>query len=96
VTIAEDRTRAHRLIEELCGATDPAADHAVAVLNAHAAALTWIRDTTGSYPAPPTVAAHLKNVAEQLRTGAMAGDPATVLRLAAAEALATYRATAAA
>jgi hypothetical protein len=91
----DPRARAHALIDELFGAPDAAADRAVAVLNAHAAALAWVRDTTGRYPAPPDVAARLDVVAQRLRGGGDDRDPATVLGQAAVDALAAYRSAAA-
>jgi hypothetical protein len=96
MTTADDRARAHTLIEDLFGAPDPAADRAVAVLNAHAAALAWIRDTTGVYPAPASIAAQLDSAAEELRSGADGRDPVAVLGRVAVDALAAYRATVAA
>jgi hypothetical protein len=90
-----DRTRAHALIDELFGAPDTAADRAVAVLHAHAAALAWVRDTTGRYPAPAEVAARLDAAAQRLRSGADDRDPVSVLGQAAVDALAEYRSAAA-
>jgi hypothetical protein len=92
---AEDRDRAHAMVDELLGPTDPAADRSVTVLHAHAAALTWVHDTTGRYPAPAGVAAQLSRAAEQLRTGADDRDPVAVLGQAAVDAVAAYQATAA-
>lgn len=66
----------------------------MAVLNAHAAALAWIRDTTGRYPAPAEVAARLNAVAERMRSGADLRDPAPILLRIAADALAEHRAAA--
>ncbi len=37
MSAAEDRTRAHALVDDLLGQSDQAADRAVAVLHAHAA-----------------------------------------------------------
>ena len=96
MTASADRDRAHALVDELFGPTDPAADRAVDILHAHAAALTWVREIIGSYPAPPSVAAHLARTAEGLRADAEHGEPAAVLHEAAVEALAAYRATSAA
>jgi hypothetical protein len=45
---ADDRTRAHALVDDLLGQPDQAADRAVEVLHAHAATLAWVRDATGS------------------------------------------------
>jgi hypothetical protein len=88
-----DSTRAHALTDALFGQPDAAADRAVAVLNAHAAALAWIRDTTGTYPAPPSVAEQLAAVSRQLRNGDDPRDPAPVLIQVAVEALAAHRMT---
>jgi hypothetical protein len=93
---AEDRSRAEELVKDLFGPSDPAADRAVAVLQAHVAALAWVRDATGSYPAPAEVATALDGVAELLRSGADERDPAPVLGQAAVDALASYRAAGAA
>jgi hypothetical protein len=57
-----------RVVEELCGplaadpAADRAADRAVRVLHAQAAALAWVRQTAGAYPAPPAVSQRLAEV----------------------------------
>ncbi|WP_239333375.1 MULTISPECIES: hypothetical protein [unclassified Frankia] len=92
MSTADDRTWAHALVDELVGQPDQAADRAVAVLHAHAAALAWVRDTTRFYPAPPSIAAELNSVAMRLRTGADEGDPVAVLGRVAVDALAAYRA----
>ena len=65
------------------------------MLHAHAAALAWVRDTTGTYPAPASVADRLAAVAEQLRKDDDR-DPVAVLGQAAVDALAALRAHAAA
>ena len=91
-----DRARAHALIDELVGPSDAAADRTVAVLHAHAAALAWVRNTTGSYPAPADVATRLDEAAARLRTGEDARDPVAVLGQAAVDALAAHRSAAAA
>jgi hypothetical protein len=83
--------RAHALIDELCGPPDEAADRVVVVLNAQAAALAWVRDVTGVYPAPASVSARLDEAAASLRTGADARDPASALVQVAQEALARHR-----
>ena len=70
MTTNADTDRAHALIDEFWGPSDAAADRAVAVMHAQAAALAWVRDTTGTYPAPASVAAELERVAWPLRTGA--------------------------
>ena len=38
---AGDRERAHALVDQLCGPSDTAADRAIEILHAHAAALSW-------------------------------------------------------
>lgn len=96
MTAAEERALAYALVDSLCGSPDQAADRAVAVLHAHAAALAWIHDTTGVYPAPPAVATRLSNAADSLRTGADDRDPVAVLGQTAVDALAAHRASAAA
>ena len=88
--------RAHALIDKLFGPTDAAADRAVAVIHAQAAALAWVRDATGTYPAPAIVAAELDRVARQLRSVDDGRDPVPVLGQTAVDALAAYRASAAA
>ncbi|AEH11759.1 MULTISPECIES: hypothetical protein [Protofrankia] len=96
MSTADDRTRAHALVDDLLGQPDQAADRSVAVLHAHAAALAWIRDTTGLYPASPGIVAELNSVAGRLRTGIDDRDPVAVLGQAAVDALAAHRASAAA
>jgi len=91
-----DQARAHALVDALLGPPDQAAERAVAVLNAHAAALAWACDTNGAYPAPASVAAQLDSAAERLRTGADERDPVAVLGQMAVDALAAHRSTAAA
>jgi hypothetical protein len=93
---AADRARAHALVDDLLGPPDTAADRTVTVLHAHAAALAWICDTTGTYPAPADVAARLNDAAERLRTGDDIRDPVVVLGQVAVDALAAHRSTAAA
>ena len=95
MTAAVALTHAHTLVDDLLGPPDRAADRAVAVLHAHAAALAWIRDTTGAYPAPAEVAARLDSVAASLRGGDNR-DPAAVLGQTAVDALAAFRSTVAA
>ena len=92
----DDRARARALVDELFGPPAPPADRAVAVLNAHAAALAWVRRTTGAYPAPASVSEQLNRAAERLRSGADGRDPLTVLGQVAADALAAHRAASAA
>jgi hypothetical protein len=88
-----DRARARQLVHDLLGPSDAAADRAVTVLHAHAAALAWVRDVTGRYPAPDVVAAQLEAVAHRLRAEAVDEDPVAVLHTVAVEALAAYRHT---
>lgn len=61
------------------------------VLYAQAAALTWVRHTTGSYPAPQSVAQRLAEAAAELRGDQR--DPVTVLISVAAAAVAEHQAT---
>lgn len=96
MTTAGDRIRAHALVDDLLGPSDELADRAVAVLHAHAAALAWVRETIGRYPAPTSVAAMLATAAERLRSGEGDRDPVAVLGQAAVDALAAHRAAAAA
>jgi hypothetical protein len=91
---------ARAALDALCGpllpdpVADQAADRAVRILHAHAAALTWVRQATGSYPAPLEVAGRLAEVATQLRGDDR--DPVAVLIGVAAVAVAEYQATTAA
>ena len=91
---------ARRAVEDLCGplAADPVADHtadrAVRVLHAQAAALAWVRQTTGTYPAPSAVAKRLAEAAAQLRGDDR--DPVAVLIGVAATAVVEHQATTAA
>jgi hypothetical protein len=62
------------------------------VLDAHAAALAWIREAVGSYPTPRLVAVKLEQVASDLRSPDDERGPALVLGQAAVDALAGYRA----
>jgi hypothetical protein len=89
--MTSDRDRAHALVDALLGAPDEAAYRTVAILNAHSAALAWVRDTTGTYPAPANVAAYLAAAADRLRSGEDLRDPVAVLGQAAVDALAAYR-----
>jgi len=90
-------TDPHMALQALCGdlpadpEKDRAADRAVQVLHAHAAALAWVRQATGTYPALPAVAAHLAEIAAQLRDDDR--DPLTTLIAAAATAVTQHRAT---
>ncbi|MBE1485671.1 hypothetical protein [Plantactinospora soyae] len=93
MTDSDGRRRAHALVDELVGPSDETADRAVEVLHAHAAALAWVRDTTGSYPAPPMVTAALNEAATALRSGGDWRDPVAALGQAAVEALTAYRST---
>jgi hypothetical protein len=94
MTVTTEQARAYALIEEFFGTSDPAADRVVEVLHAQAAALEWIRDTTGTYPAPAPVAVRIAEVAHRLRTCQDDREPMTVLRETAEQALADYRAAA--
>jgi hypothetical protein len=87
--------RAHGLVDAVCGEPDAAAVRAVAVLQAHGAVLAWVRQATGSYPAPVRVAERLQEAALRLRTGVDAGEPGAVLVQIAAAALAEDRSRAA-
>jgi hypothetical protein len=80
--------RAHALVDELCGPPDAAADRAVDVLHAQTAALAWVRQLTGVYPAPARVAERVATAARKLRTGEDDRDPRLVLVQVAAAALA--------
>jgi hypothetical protein len=91
MTTTGDRVRAHALVDELLGTSDEAADRTIAVLNAHAAALAWIREATGGYPAPASVAAALAKAAQRLRTGEDGRDPVAVLGQVAVDALTAHR-----
>jgi hypothetical protein len=86
MTSERDVARALALVEKLFGPSDERADRVVEVLNAQAAALSWVYETTGAYPAPPEVAKQLHDVAMTLREDDR--DPVPVLRQVAADALA--------
>jgi len=88
--VSVDHARLQAVIEDLAGPTDAAGDRAAAVLHARVAALAWVRDTTGAYPAPAAIAA----AAEQLRGDQR--DPADVLTRVALDAVAAFRTAAAA
>src|SRR5262245_61672158 len=92
-TMTAVSARAVALVQELFGLSDPVADHVVEVLHAQGAALEWVREKIGTYPAPRPVAAHLEAVAQRLRSGVDRRDPVVALQEAAEEALATYQAT---
>ncbi|MFC0529673.1 hypothetical protein [Phytohabitans kaempferiae] len=94
MTSAVDTAQAMALVEMLFGTPDAAARRAVAVLHAQAAALAWVRDTTGHYPAPKPVASALSRAAAALRDGTDDRDPAEVLPAIAADALGTFLAAA--
>jgi hypothetical protein len=89
-------------IEALCGplpadpVADRVADRAVQVLHARAAALSWARQATGSYPAPPVVARRLGEAAAQLCGDSDERDPHTVLIGIAVAAVAEHHASTAA
>jgi hypothetical protein len=86
--------RALALVEELFGVPDEAANRAVDVIHAQAAAFAWVRERTGTYPTPRPIAARLDEIARRLKSGFDDRDPVPVLRQAAAEALAEYQAKA--
>jgi len=94
----ERRVRSRALVHSIFGLdpdadADAAAARVVAVMHAQAAALGWVRDTTGVYPAPRPVADAIAAAAQKLRTDDDR-DPALVLRQTAIDALAEYRAAA--
>ncbi|WP_157474471.1 hypothetical protein [Parafrankia sp. EUN1f] len=93
MTIHHDRAQAHALVERLVGLPDQAADRAVTVLHAHAAALAWVRTAAALHPTPPAIAAELNAAAERLRS-VDGRDPAPVLGQAAIAALTAHRARA--
>jgi hypothetical protein len=92
VPVTVDHARLYAVIEDLAGPTDAAGDRAAAVLHAQVAALAWVRDTTGAYPAPAPIAAAISTAAEKLRGDDR--DPVDVLTRVALDAVATHRATA--
>ncbi|KQC35148.1 hypothetical protein UK82_28065 [Frankia sp. ACN1ag] len=92
----DERAQAQVLVDRLLEQPDDAADRVVAVLHAHAAALAWVRDSVGLYPASPEIAAVLNDLAGQLRDVGDERDPVAVLGQAAVDAPAAYRAAAAA
>jgi hypothetical protein len=81
-----DRARARALVESLCGTPDEAADRAVQVLHAHAAALAWLRAATKTRPATAAATARLRAAAAQLRRADDERDPYLVLIRVAADA----------
>lgn len=90
----EHLARSHALVDSIFGlapdaAAEVAAARAVEVIDAQAAALAWVRDVTGTYPAPRPVADAIAKIAERLRLED--GNAAALLREAAAAALAAYR-----
>ena len=89
-----DQAHLHAVIEDLAGPTDAAGDRAAAVLHAQVAALAWVRDTIGAYPAPAPIAAAIAGAAEELRGDDR--DPVDVLTRVALDAVALYCTTAAA
>jgi hypothetical protein len=80
-----DLAGVHALIEQLCGIPDARAVRAVEVSNAQLAALAWVRESTGAYPA--TVSARLQEVADQLCLPGDGRDPREVLIQAAVAAV---------
>jgi hypothetical protein len=92
----ERRRRTHALVDSIFGLVpdaeaDAVAARAVEVLNAQAAALAWVRDTTGVYPPPRLVTDAVAAAAARLRSDDQR-EPTKVLRQTAAEALAVHRA----
>ena len=86
--------RVHALIDELFGVPDEAANRSVDVLHAQAAALTWVHEVTGTYPAPRHVAEAVDRVARPMRTGEDMRQPTEILRQVAADALASSQSSA--
>jgi hypothetical protein len=80
-----DLAEVHALIEQLCGTPDADAIRAVEVSNAQIAALAWVRESTGAYPA--AVSARLQDVADELCRPGEDRDPREVLIQAAVAAL---------
>jgi hypothetical protein len=89
-----DHDRLYAVIEDLAGPTDAAGDRAAAVLHAHVAALAWVRDTIGVYPAPAPIAEAIATAAAQLRDDDR--DAVDVLIRVAVDAVSAYRTTVAA
>jgi hypothetical protein len=92
----ERRNRWHTLVDGILNLppdarADSAAARVVEVIHAQAAALAWVRDRTGVYPAPRPVSDAVAAAAARLRTDD--GDPATILRRVASDALAEYQAS---
>jgi hypothetical protein len=79
--------RAVQLIEDYWGKPDAGTQRWLEVFHASTAALLWVKQATGSAPAP-AVADQVEVVAERLRSGADDGDPSAVLMQAAKAALA--------
>jgi hypothetical protein len=77
----------------VCGVPDAAANWAVDVIHAQAAALAWVRDTTGFYPAPSAVASRIAVAAAELRVGPPGHDPVEHLAQVARDALRDLRAS---
>lgn len=75
------------LTHALDGSPDVGAIRAVEVLDAHAAALAWLRQTTGTFPAPAGVAARLQIAADLLLSTTDGRDPRDVLVQVAASAV---------
>jgi hypothetical protein len=80
-----DFAEVQALIEQLCGTPGAAAVRAVEVSNAQLAALAWVRESTGAYPA--AVSARLQEVADELCLPGEDRDPREVLIQAAVTAL---------
>lgn len=92
----ERRRRAYALVDQIFGLApdedaDAVAARVVAVLHAQSAALDWVHDVTGTYPAPRIVSDAVTAMAAKLRADDDR-DPGPVLRHVAAEALAEFRA----
>jgi hypothetical protein len=97
VELDEQRARSHALVDRIFGLdadadADAAAGRVVEVLHAQAAALAWVRDVTGEYPAPRLVSEAVAAQAAKLRTSKDGRDPRVVLHQTAADALARLRA----
>jgi hypothetical protein len=82
----------HAYIDQVFGTPDAAACRVVDVLEAQAAALAWVRDTTGRYPGPKRVGAAIQEAANGLRGVDDERNPKQILFAVAAEALAAHMA----
>jgi hypothetical protein len=79
-------------IDKVFGTPDAAACRVVEVIEAHVAALAWVRHTTGRYPSPRPVAAAIQEAANGRRSVDDKRDPNEILSAVAAEALGAYMA----